>query len=100
MHLRLHPGKGFAHVFSLWLRWGCQDARKGWDAARGQILGVGLRIRCTKTGTNEQTTIVDVVCAEGQDAAVRIGPPNRKHGVSDADIGMLFRTAVREIGYG
>jgi hypothetical protein len=20
LHLRLHPGKGFAHVFSLWLR--------------------------------------------------------------------------------
>jgi type IV secretion system protein VirD4 len=22
LHLRLHPGKGFAHVFGLWLRWG------------------------------------------------------------------------------
>src|SRR5580693_10670974 len=22
LHLRLHPGKGFAHVFTLWLRWG------------------------------------------------------------------------------
>jgi type IV secretion system protein VirD4 len=22
LHLRLHPGKGFTHVFSLWLRWG------------------------------------------------------------------------------
>src|SRR5216684_6429665 len=22
LHLRLHPGKGLAHVFSLWLRWG------------------------------------------------------------------------------
>ena len=22
LHLRLHPGKGFATVFSLWLRWG------------------------------------------------------------------------------
>ena len=22
LHLRLHPGKGFAHVVSLWLRWG------------------------------------------------------------------------------
>ena len=22
LHLRLHPGKGFAHVASLWLRWG------------------------------------------------------------------------------
>ena len=21
LHLRLHPGKGFAHIFSLWLRW-------------------------------------------------------------------------------
>ena len=21
LHLRLHPGKGFAHAFSLWLRW-------------------------------------------------------------------------------
>ena len=22
LHLRLHPGKGFATAFSLWLRWG------------------------------------------------------------------------------
>jgi type IV secretion system protein VirD4 len=22
LHLRLHPGKGFAHLFGLWLRWG------------------------------------------------------------------------------
>ena len=22
LHLRLHPGKGFAHAASLWLRWG------------------------------------------------------------------------------
>jgi type IV secretion system protein VirD4 len=22
LHLRLHPGRGFAHTFSLWLRWG------------------------------------------------------------------------------
>jgi len=22
LHLRLHPGKGFAHAFGLWLRWG------------------------------------------------------------------------------
>src|ERR1035441_5901209 len=22
LHLRLHPGKAFAHLFSLWLRWG------------------------------------------------------------------------------
>lgn len=22
LHLRLHPGRGFAHAFSLWLRWG------------------------------------------------------------------------------
>jgi hypothetical protein len=21
LHLRLHPGKGFTHLFSLWLRW-------------------------------------------------------------------------------
>jgi len=21
LHLRLHPGKGFAHIVSLWLRW-------------------------------------------------------------------------------
>ena len=21
LHLRLHPGKGFAHIFSLWRRW-------------------------------------------------------------------------------
>ncbi len=76
---------------------GAKDARKGWDAARGQILGVGLRIRCTKTGTNEQTTIVDVVCAEGKDAAVRIGPPARKRGVSDADIWHAVRTAIRKI---
>src|SRR5260370_5670542 len=22
LHMRLHPGKGFTHIFSLWLRWG------------------------------------------------------------------------------
>jgi hypothetical protein len=32
LHLRLHPGKGFAHLFSLHLRWGrlaalCRSAR-------------------------------------------------------------------------
>ena len=32
LHLRLHPGRGFAHLFSLWLRWGrlamlCRSAR-------------------------------------------------------------------------
>ena len=32
LHLRLHPGRGFAHIFSLWLRWGrlamlCRSAR-------------------------------------------------------------------------
>ncbi len=26
LHLRLHPGKGFAHIFSLWLRCGCAGA--------------------------------------------------------------------------
>jgi type IV secretion system protein VirD4 len=32
LHLRMHPGRGFAHIFSLWLRWGrlamlCRSAR-------------------------------------------------------------------------
>ena len=32
LHLRLHPGKGFAHLFSLWLRWGrlAMLRRAGW----------------------------------------------------------------------
>jgi hypothetical protein len=31
LHLRLHPGKGFAHLFSLWLRWGRLPAfRRSW----------------------------------------------------------------------
>ena len=36
LHLRLHPGKGFAHVFSLWLRWGRLAAlrRSGPDPPR------------------------------------------------------------------
>ncbi len=36
-------------------------------------------------------------CAEGQDAAVRIGAPARKHGVGDADIWHAARTAIRKI---
>jgi hypothetical protein len=28
LHLRLHPGKGFAHIFSLWLRWGRLGLRR------------------------------------------------------------------------
>ena len=36
-------------------------------------------------------------CAEGQDAAVRIGAPARKHGVGDADIWHAVRTAIRKI---
>ena len=35
--------------------------------------------------------------AEGQDAAVRIGAPARKHGVGDADIMHAVRTAIRKI---
>ncbi len=50
-----------------------------------------------ETGTNEQTTIVDMACAEGQDAAVRIGAPASKHGVGDADILHAVRTAIRKI---
>ena len=50
-----------------------------------------------ETGSNEQTTIVDRVCAEGQAAAVRIGTPARKHGVGDADIWHAVRTAIRKI---
>src|SRR5712691_6487114 len=50
-----------------------------------------------ETGTNEQTTIVDMVCAEGQGTAVRIGAPARKHGVGDADILHAVRTAIRKI---
>ena len=50
-----------------------------------------------ETGSNEQTTIVDRVCAEGQAAAGRIGTPARKHGVGDADIWHAVRTAIRKI---
>ena len=50
-----------------------------------------------ETGTDEQTTIVDMVCAQGQAAAVRIGAPARKHGVGDADILHAVRTAIRKI---
>ena len=50
-----------------------------------------------RTGTNEQTTIVDTVCAEKQGAAVRIGEPAREHGVGDADIWHAVRTAIRKI---
>ncbi len=50
-----------------------------------------------ETGTNEQTTIVDTVCAEGQGTAVRIGEPARKHGVGDTDIWHAVRNAIRKI---
>lgn len=57
------------------------------------------RLACPvhETGTNEQTTIVDTVCAERQGAEVRIGTPARKHGVGDADIWPAVRTAIRKI---
>jgi len=62
-------------------------------------VGAGSRLAYPvhETGTNEQTTIVDTVCAEGQGAAVRIGTPARKHGVDDADIWHAVRTAIRKI---
>lgn len=57
------------------------------------------RLACPvhETGTNEQTTIVDTVCAERQGAEVRIGTPARKHGMGDADIWHAVRTAIRKI---
>jgi hypothetical protein len=40
-HLRLHPGKGFAHIFSLWLRWGRLAAlRRSGRAAGGRAPGL------------------------------------------------------------
>ena len=40
LHLRLHPGKGFAHLFGLWLRW-----------SRLAVLRRSGRIRPSRCGT-------------------------------------------------
>jgi hypothetical protein len=37
LHLRLHPGKGFAHAFSLWLRWGRLAALRRWGRVRPSL---------------------------------------------------------------
>ncbi len=56
MHLRLHPGKGFAHVFSLWLRWSRFAALRRSARIRRSLplcyrilegMGSGLRDRST-----------------------------------------------------
>jgi len=73
------------------------DARQD-GRPRPQVLAVArLAYPVHETGSNEQTTIVDRVCAEGQAVAVRIGAPARKHGVGDADIWRAVRTAIRKI---
>src|SRR5260370_7826222 len=60
-------------------------------------LGSRLAYLVRETGTNWQTTIVDMVCADGQGTVVRIGAPARKHGVDDADICHAVPPAVRKI---
>jgi hypothetical protein len=59
----------------------------------GQTGGVPL----CRNGNYRQTTIVDMAWTEGHGAAVRIGEPARKHGVSDADIWHAVRIAIRKI---
>ena len=63
LHLRLHPGKGFAHLFSLWLRWG--------RLARSVALaGSARRFRCSTASWIRASTrcswaalITGTVCA-------------------------------------
>jgi type IV secretion system protein VirD4 len=48
LHLRLHPGKGFATWFGLWLRWGRLAALRRSGRIRGS-LGLGQRMRSPRT---------------------------------------------------
>ena len=50
LHLRLHPGKGFAHVFSLWLRWGRLAALRRSGRIR-PVAAAALPIRSTRAST-------------------------------------------------
>ena len=46
LHLRLHPGKGFATVFGLWLRWGRFAALRRYGRIRRSVpCGGGWVIR-------------------------------------------------------
>jgi type IV secretion system protein VirD4 len=48
LHLRLHPGKGFATSFGLWLRWGRLAALRRSGRIR-RSLGLGQRMRSART---------------------------------------------------
>ena len=61
LHLRLHPGKGFAHLFSLWLRWGrfAVLRRSGRIRAIAPAVATGSRTRastrCSSAGPTTGT---------------------------------------------
>ena len=54
LHLRLHPGKGLGHLFSLWLRWGrlAMLARGGPGSAPALLLRSSYRLLepCARLG--------------------------------------------------
>ena len=65
LHLRLHPGKGFAHVFSLWLRWGRLAAlrRSGPDPPRPPAALPAHRLRAsTRCSSAAPTTGTGSTC--------------------------------------
>src|SRR5690349_18872026 len=53
LHLRLHPGKGFAHLFSLWLRW----SRFAAVRCSGQIR-VAVPLRSRLIDAREQSVFI------------------------------------------
>jgi hypothetical protein len=59
LHMRLHPGKGFAHLFSLWLRW-----------SRFAVLRRSGQIR---PALPLRYSLLDPVCAAAQDDDVGAG---------------------------
>ena len=75
LHLRLHPGKGFAHLFSLWLRWGRFAALRGDDL-----------IRFANCGSTPQWTRCSLICtprpgsSAGSSRAALLSPTERANG--------------------
>jgi hypothetical protein len=53
LHLRLRPGKGFAHAFSLWLRWGRLAALR-----RSSRIRPFLPLRCRLAESREHTVFL------------------------------------------